>query len=74
LRVVVADTGTGFNPARRTKLPSEEGGYGLFSIAERLSLFGGKMDVQSARNRGTRVRLIAPLDAGDDDPAAKAGT
>jgi two-component system CheB/CheR fusion protein len=61
VRVTVEDRGRGFDPAQRPA-PTEEGGYGLFSIAERIDLLGGKLDIESARRRGTRVTLTAPLD------------
>lgn len=61
VRVTVSDVGAGFNPRRRAAAPSEEGGFGLFSISERLSLLGGRTEIESARGRGTRVSLIVPL-------------
>jgi hypothetical protein len=50
-----------------------------FSIAERIDPLGGKMAVDSAPRRGTRVALAAPLDLGrgrtaePDEPGAHAG-
>jgi CheY-like chemotaxis protein len=41
-------------------------GWGLFRIRERLTLLGGRMDIDSAPGSGTRVRLVAPRDAGKD--------
>ena len=38
-------------------------GFGLFSIAERLELLAGRMEVSSNPGQGTRVRLVAPLEA-----------
>ena len=64
VRVTVEDRGRGFEPGKRAA-PTEEGGYGLFSIAERIDLLGGKMEIESARRRGTRVTLTAPLEPGD---------
>ena len=62
VRVVIEDRGVGFDPSKRKALPGEEGGYGLFSIAERIDLLGGTMQVESAPRRGTRIILTAPLD------------
>ena len=59
--VTVSDAGAGFDRGRQAAAPSEQGGYGLFSITERLGLMGGRAEVRSARGRGTRVRLIVPL-------------
>jgi signal transduction histidine kinase len=61
VRVTVADRGRGFDPSKQTA-PTEEGGYGLFSIAERIDLLGGKVVIHSARRKGTRVTLTAPLE------------
>lgn len=59
-RVTVSDAGAGFDPSRQAT-PSDVGGFGLFSISERLSLLGGLMEVESAPGRGACIRLIVPL-------------
>ena len=64
LCITVTDQGIGFEPAAlddRSK--TGQVGWGLFSIRERLTLLGGRFDVDSAPGRGTRVRLIAPRGA-----------
>ncbi|MFH5805013.1 response regulator [Alienimonas sp. DA493] len=38
--------------------------FGLFSLAERLRLAGGRMEIESVAGRGTTVRLLCPADAG----------
>ena len=61
LRITIADEGVGFEPARlddRSK--AGQVGWGLFSIRERLSLLGGRCDIESAPGKGTRVQLVAP--------------
>ena len=61
LRITIADEGVGFEPARlddRSK--ACQVGWGLFSIRERLSLLGGRCDIESAPGKGTRVQLVAP--------------
>jgi signal transduction histidine kinase len=60
VRVTVADSGVGFDPTKLAAVPSEEGGFGLFSIRERLSLLGGAMEVEGSPGRGTRIRLTVP--------------
>ena len=47
-----------------------QGGWGLFSIRERLTLLGGRLDIESAPGRGTTVRLIAPRGASEAAAAA----
>ncbi|MCX5682782.1 MAG: response regulator, partial [Planctomycetota bacterium] len=54
--VTVSDTGAGFDVASMT-----EGGFGLFSIRERLQYLGGKMEVESAPGHGSRFTLVAPI-------------
>jgi signal transduction histidine kinase len=59
VRVVVSDTGAGFNPAERD-VSVLESGFGLFSIRERLELIGGRLEVEAAPGQGTRVTLVVP--------------
>jgi PAS domain S-box-containing protein len=59
--VHVADNGTGFTVSKMTFYLDENKGFGLFSIRERLRHLSGQMDVRSAKGRGTRVILTAPL-------------
>ncbi|HTL30786.1 MAG TPA: ATP-binding protein, partial [Tepidisphaeraceae bacterium] len=61
VQISVSDKGVGFDPASRKGAPGD-GGFGLFNIAERLDLSGGKMEIESSRGRGTRVTLIIPID------------
>jgi signal transduction histidine kinase len=62
VRVTVEDNGVGFNPAKKAVISTDEGGYGLFSIAERIDLLGGKIDVQSGSRKGTLITLTVPVD------------
>ncbi len=61
LSISVEDRGIGFDPARLVER-GETGpvGWGLFSIRERLTLLGGRFDIDSTPGQGTRFRLIAP--------------
>ena len=66
LCITVTDQGSGFEPARlddRSK--AGEVGWGLFSIRERLTLLGGRFEVDSAPGTRTRVRLVAPRGVSD---------
>ena len=64
LCVTVTDQGVGFEPASLDdRWKTGQVGWGLFSIRERLTLLGGRFDVESAPGRGTRVRLVAPRGA-----------
>jgi signal transduction histidine kinase len=61
IQIRVGDSGPGFNPAALHQIGGVGGGFGLFSIRERLSLVGGRVEIDSAPGRGSQVRLIAPL-------------
>lgn len=60
VRIVVSDRGPGFDPAKIDAQKIRIGGFGLFSIRERVSSIGGEFEIQSAPGRGTRVTLLAP--------------
>jgi PAS domain S-box-containing protein len=61
--ITVADEGVGFDLEKLVeRAKASQVGWGLFSIRERLSLLGGRLDIESAPGRGTRFRLIVPRD------------
>jgi signal transduction histidine kinase len=60
LQVGVEDDGVGFNP-QDLGLRHGEGGFGLFSIRERLRPLGGNLRVSSEPGQGTEVTLSVPL-------------
>jgi signal transduction histidine kinase len=64
LKVEVADDGVGFRPLETGVPRQERGGFGLFSIRERLRPVGGHLEVQSRPGAGARVTLTAPLQVG----------
>lgn len=67
MRVTVSDEGAGFDPSRL--LPAGDGcGFGLFSIRERIGLFGGRLEIDSAPGRGSRVMLTVPHYQADATP------
>ena len=57
--IIVRDEGCGFDV---TAAPMSSG-FGLFSVRERLQLFGGRITIQSAPNQGTRITIHAPIGA-----------
>jgi signal transduction histidine kinase len=61
IRVTVADDGVGFDPGHLEDRAGEAGGFGLFSIRERLGFMGGYLEIDSAPARGSRFTLVAPL-------------
>jgi signal transduction histidine kinase len=59
LRIAVSDEGTGFDP-HQLKPPGEEGGFGLFSIRERIGLIGGRFEIDTGPSNGSRFILTVP--------------
>jgi signal transduction histidine kinase len=57
--VTVTDSGVGFDPGRPGSSQSS-GGFGLFSMRERIELIGGSFEIESSPGKGTRVTIIAP--------------
>ena len=62
IRITVADDGIGFDTSESISRKGGKGGFGLFSIKERLQLLGGSLKVDSKPGQGTRVTLSAPLE------------
>jgi PAS domain S-box-containing protein len=56
-RVQVSDDGVGFDP-RTLGAPTTEGGFGLYSIRERLMAVDGSLRIESAQGTGTVVTAI----------------
>jgi len=59
LVLTVADAGSGFDTTE-VPAPSSSGGYGLFSVRERISFIGGDMQIDSRPGDGTVVVLTLP--------------
>ncbi len=56
----VQDNGFGFEPGAQDHKDFSAGGFGLFSIRERLEFLGGRMVINSAPGQGTTVSLFVP--------------
>ncbi|HEX7540040.1 MAG TPA: ATP-binding protein, partial [Syntrophales bacterium] len=56
----VTDDGLGFVP-QTIGAPSAEGGFGLYSIRERLLAIGGSLEINSDPGTGTVVTAILPV-------------
>jgi signal transduction histidine kinase len=59
--ISIEDKGVGFDVEEMQKNVHDTGKMGLFSITERLRLFGGKLSIQSQTGKGTRIRIEIPL-------------
>ncbi len=58
----ISDDGRGFDPSR-----GSGGGFGLQSMRERLVKLGGRITVDSAPGKGTRVTAVCPF----EDPSKR---
>jgi signal transduction histidine kinase len=64
IELTVTDNGKGF-AAPKNGLPSSSiGGFGLFSIHERIRHVGGVLSIDSSPGEGTEVLLSVPFEAG----------
>lgn len=71
LHITILDHGSGFDVKSVRPSGAAGGGYGLFSIRERLGLLGGRLEIDSAPGRGTRVMLSAPAVFDSPSPASE---
>jgi len=63
LCITVRDEGIGFDVAALAKRGNtNQVGWGLFSIRERVMLLGGRFDIESAPGQGTKFRLLVPAE------------
>lgn|GEM_PF-1052282 len=65
IRIEVRDNGTGFDKRRAISPDIHNGGFGLFSIRERLKHFGGNLIIQSWEGKGTRIIITSPQERPD---------
>jgi two-component system CheB/CheR fusion protein len=61
--IEVTDYGRGFDVEQVTATDDPKTGFGLFSIRERLGLFGGRLEIQSSPDAGTIVTVFFPLNS-----------
>ncbi len=61
LRIQVNDDGQGFDASRAYDRKEREGGFGFFSMRERLNYLGGAIEIRSKPGVGTQVFLTLPL-------------
>ena len=58
VRLTVEDDGVGFD----ARSPSPPGGLGLSGMHERMALVGGRLTIDSAPGRGTRLTATVPVE------------
>lgn len=57
LELEIRDDGQGFEPG----IVTGAGHYGLLGMRERARLVGGTLEIESGTGRGTRIRLVVPI-------------
>ncbi len=60
LVIRVQDEGVGFDVEAVKNKQGSEGGFGLYSVRERLGLFGGRLAMESSPGRGTQMTIFVP--------------
>ena len=61
LRATVNDNGVGFDAAALLETGKSVGGFGLFSIRERIALIGGGLHCKTAPGKGASLTLTVPI-------------
>lgn len=75
MRIEVIDDGRGFDALQAFRTDVSSGGFGLFSIRERIRHFGGHLAIQSEKGKGTRIVMTIPaVRAGKKLKNSKAST
>lgn len=63
LQLLVSDDGIGFEVESTMKQGAYGKGLGLIGMQERVSLLGGRFELESASGQGTQIRVCLPLAA-----------
>jgi signal transduction histidine kinase len=66
IRVEVSDDGAGFDPDSVAPAAPSRGGFGLFSLRERLGQIGGTLEIDARPGQGTLSTIVAPLNIETD--------
>jgi len=60
VRIVVEDNGPGFDVEQLDRNDRNEGGFGLFSVRQRIEQFNGVLGIESEPGAGTRFTITVP--------------
>ncbi len=59
--IKIEDDGIGFDPRQERYRKKKNGGFGLFSIQERLAQQKGTIEIDSRPGYGTRIKMVSPM-------------
>lgn len=74
LKIRVEDNGQGFDPDNTDFAMTDDSGFGLFHLSERIDVLGGQTDINAAPGEGTEVILTVPLDSEAELPEGEQET
>ena len=60
-KIIASDNGRGFHAGATEQFLTPQGGFGLFSVRERMADFGGAVEISSEPGQGTHVILRVPV-------------
>jgi len=61
IRVSIEDDGAGFEVSEPGLPVKETGGFGLFSVRERIEYLSGKIEIESRPGQGTFIKISVPV-------------
>jgi PAS domain S-box-containing protein len=62
VKIIIEDDGIGFDASKLETKSGQNGGFGLFSIQERMTDLGGALEIKSKPGEGCRMVLVVPLE------------
>jgi len=61
IQIEVKDDGIGFDTSALDSYVESDTGFGLLNIRSRIDVVGGHFEIESYKNKGTKIKLEAPL-------------
>jgi PAS domain S-box-containing protein len=61
IQIEVKDDGVGFDTSTLDSYVERDIGFGLLNIRSRIDVVGGHFEIESYKNKGTKIKLEAPL-------------
>ena len=61
VQIVVSDNGVGFDVSSLDSYVERDVGFGLLNIRSRIDVVGGHFEIESHKNKGTKIKLEVPL-------------